>query len=261
MLRNKPGRARRSVAAAVAGVAAVVVVGIPAPWLREHPYPLGAFVVALAAVLAVAWWSGVDRARRIALTAAAVPVPVLVFGKEIWPLPLLLAVAVWWLAGRYLRADRPVWLKSGRLGVEIVLLMLATATVSAVALAVWAQLGDPDAGPYLGGLRDRPAAVALLGILAFSLANSAMEEAVFRGVFQTELNGLVPAAAAIAAQAVGFGLLHMTGFPSGWLGVLLATAYGLLVGLIRFRARGMLAPYLTHVLADLTIGVIAIWLL
>ncbi len=245
----------------MAGAAAVVVAGLPAPWLREHPYPLVAFLVVLVAVLATAWWSGSDRAWRIALTATTVPASVLVLGKGIWPVPLLLAVAVWWFAGRYLRADRPEWPRAGRLGVDVALLMLATAAVSAVALAGWAWLSDPDPGPYLGALRDRPAIVALFGVLAFSLANSVVEEAVFRGVFQTELTGLLPAAAAIGVQAVGFGLLHLTGFPSGWLGVLLATVYGLLLGLIRHRAGGMLAPYLTHVLADLTIGVIAIWML
>ncbi|MCP5113866.1 MAG: CPBP family intramembrane metalloprotease, partial [bacterium] len=43
------------------------------------------------------------------------------------------------------------------------------------------------------------------------------------------------------------------GFPRGGIGVGLATVYGLILGLVWNRSRGMLAPWVAHVLADSTI--------
>ncbi len=54
-------------------------------------------------------------------------------------------------------------------------------------------------------------------------------------------------------QAIPFGLLHLNGTPSGWLGVGMAFVYGLMLGSIKRRSQGMLAPFMTHVFADLTI--------
>jgi hypothetical protein len=41
--------------------------------------------------------------------------------------------------------------------------------------------------------------------------------------------------------------------------VTLATVYGLLLGVIRLKANGLLAPWLAHVVADLTIIALIAW--
>ncbi len=61
-------------------------------------------------------------------------------------------------------------------------------------------------------------------------------------------------------QAVAFGVAHLTGFPSGRAGALMAGGWGLLLGVLRVTSRGMAAPYAAHVAADATIAVLAVLL-
>jgi uncharacterized protein len=60
-------------------------------------------------------------------------------------------------------------------------------------------------------------------------------------VLQTELARLWRVGPAVIVQALAFGVAHWQGFPSGWLGVLMSTGYGLMLGVIRCRAVGILA--------------------
>ena len=61
---------------------------------------------------------------------------------------------------------------------------------------------------------------------------------------------------AVLVQAAAFGLLHLSGFPGGAVGVGLAAVYGVMLGVLRRRAGGLLAPYVAHVAADLTVFVL-----
>ncbi|MFF3735517.1 CPBP family intramembrane glutamic endopeptidase [Streptomyces sp. NPDC002476] len=258
------GPADGSRTAAVAAVIAVVLTGLPivVPWLRSHPLPLVLYVSVLAAVTAVALRTGSPRAARVVLTSDLVLGITLVTGLGTWPAPLGVAALVVLASGLLPRFHQErEWLRPGVFNREVLWLTLATVVVSGAALTVWAWLTDPSGGPYLTSLQQKPLLVGLLGILAFSLINSFCEEAVFRGVFQTELTPLIGALPAVAVQAVSFGLLHITGFPSGAAGALLAGVYGLLLGLVRRRSEGMAAPYVAHVCADMTIGLLVLTVL
>ena len=87
----------------------------------------------------------------------------------------------------------------------------------------------------------------------FSLMNAAVEEAIFRGVLQTALDKVSGPVVTIAVQAIAFGVLHVVGVPHGVVGAVMAGGWGLLLGLMRWRTEGLLAPYLAHVTADDTI--------
>ncbi|MFD9478341.1 MULTISPECIES: CPBP family intramembrane glutamic endopeptidase [Streptomyces] len=259
-----PPAARRSRRNAAVAVTAVVLTGLPVivPWLRDHPAALVSYVLLLAAVTTAALRTGSTAVARIVLTADLVLGITLATGLGTWPAPLGLAVLVVLLSGR-LPAFRPEQgrLRLGVFNQHVFWLTLATVVVSAAALTGWAWLADPSGGTYLTSLQQRPLVLGLLGILAFSLINSFCEEAVFRGVFQTELTPLIGALPAIAVQAFAFGLLHITGFPAGAAGVLLALVYGLFLGVVRERSQGMGAPYVAHVCADMTIGLLVLtWL-
>ncbi len=47
--------------------------------------------------------------------------------------------------------------------------------------------------------------------------------------------------------------MHLHGFPRGWSGVVLASIYGVMMGALCRRARGLLAPWAAHLFADLAI--------
>jgi membrane protease YdiL (CAAX protease family) len=98
-----------------------------------------------------------------------------------------------------------------------------------------------------------------VGVVVFAMLNGALEELVYRGVLLSALDAALGASAlSLALQAIAFGAMHIHGFPSGAAGVGLASIYGLMLGLVRRQARGMLGPWLAHVLADVTIGAILV---
>ena len=66
---------------------------------------------------------------------------------------------------------------------------------------------------------------------------------------------------AIAIQALSFGIAHYGGFPRGALGVAMATSYGLMMGIIRHQSGGLLAPFLSHICADLVIFALVLTLM
>ncbi len=93
----------------------------------------------------------------------------------------------------------------------------------------------------------------MLAGVGFSLLNAAVEEIVFRGVLLSALTDVLGVGVAVILQAVAFGVLHLHGVPSGPVGMVMAGAWGLLLGVMRVRSRGLLAPYVTHIAADATI--------
>ncbi|WP_054693531.1 CPBP family intramembrane glutamic endopeptidase [Geotalea toluenoxydans] len=86
------------------------------------------------------------------------------------------------------------------------------------------------------------------------MVNAAVEEMMYRGAVVGGLvESKVPTCILLPLQAIAFGTIHIGGFPRGWVGVSLATVYGFLLGVIRLRSRGLLAPWAGHVLTDLVI--------
>jgi membrane protease YdiL (CAAX protease family) len=106
-----------------------------------------------------------------------------------------------------------------------------------------------------------PLGLLIAGGLIFSMLNAAVEEGAYRGVILHALDrSLGPGFAALLLQALAFGAIHIRGFPRGWLGVGLASIYGLLMGVIRRRAGGMFAPWIAHVFTDVVIAGIVVFL-
>ena len=224
-------------------------------WLRIEPIAL---IVLWCAFPLIAWWAGVLlsagvalllRARPRALRAALLPGVLCGLGAlppltALWPLPLFLALVVLLLPG--LRTPL-AWgdLRPWRW-------ILGLWALVAVALPAWLLIVRPDLSGIIERLPDAgwPALIAL-GLL-FTGANALAEELAWRHVLWEGLEGS-PRPAIIAAQAASFGLAHIAGFPSGATGVLLAGVYGALLGLLRARSNGILAPFLAHIGADAVI--------
>jgi uncharacterized protein len=101
----------------------------------------------------------------------------------------------------------------------------------------------------------------VLGGLLFSIVNAAVEEGAYRGVIMAALDKSIGSGvASMLLQAAAFGILHINGFPRGWIGVGLASVFGVLMALIRRRSQGMIAPWAAHVCTDIVIVGIVMFL-
>lgn len=151
------------------------------------------------------------------------------------------------------------WFKRGGINRSALYLIVLTGALSVPALLIWARwTNNLGAGPRMAEefLRYPGWIVLCLGVPLFALVNAFAEEAVFRGAMQEALSQVFSREPLILfLQASAFASIHfVSGFPNGYAGYLMALAYGLALGYLRMITHGILAPYLAHVLADLTIG-------
>jgi hypothetical protein len=149
------------------------------------------------------------------------------------------------------------WIKRGTLDTDVWLLIGGCAVIAAVALGAWYSILRPNMTDIVEAyVPPAPVPLLILGGLLFSMFNAAVEEGAYRGVIQNGLETTLGiGTTALCLQAAAFGALHIRGgFPRGWIGVGLATVYGLMMGTIRRRSGGMLAPWIAHVLTDMVIA-------
>jgi CAAX protease family protein len=177
----------------------------------------------------------------------------------VWPLYLLVPCGAAFLFGRLGDKKRHITLvRLGRLGRSEFGAILMIALVSASALVAWVGLLRPDLSRFIALLPHWPIVLLLLLGIGFSIVNAVLEELLWRGLLQTWLLSVVSPAVSIGVQAVSFGTFHFTGFPGGLAGISLATVYGLMLGALAFRCRGLLAPCVAHVAADAAIFAIIV---
>lgn len=153
------------------------------------------------------------------------------------------------------------WFRKGSPDQVTWLLVALTSLVSALSLILWALWTDylGIASSMLSTFRQVPVwFMLLLGIPGFALLNAFAEEVIYRGVLQEALgkrfgNNLP---LVLCAQASAFAAAHfLAGFPNGKVGYLMTFLYALMLGYLRERSKGLLAPYVAHVMADLVIGI------
>jgi hypothetical protein len=153
------------------------------------------------------------------------------------------------------------WLRPGSFGPDIRLFVLIVVVISSGVLLLWYLSVNPDTTVYAANVPAMPLWLLPLACLAFSTVNAAVEEAVYRGVFLQALDSALGTGhASVLVQAGVFGWMHHTeiGFPKGASGAVLAFLYGIILGVLRRRARGMLAPWLAHAGTDAAIFVIVV---
>lgn len=239
------------VAGPVVAVVALVVVAYGVR--RQGGASSGAgSVAALALCLVAAVWvlRGAGAALEgVGVTGAA--------GIALWPVPLVLAVGLYAAVSRW-RALALVtdWFRAGTVNRPGVWLTVAIVPVSALALVIWSWAAAEDGAgqdAYRELLENQGVLVLVLGALGFSVVNAAAEECAYNGVAQRALGLDLRGAVAVVLAAAMFGASHWYGFPNGWWGVFLAGAYGLMLSVLRQVSRGLLLPWVAHVLADLTI--------
>ncbi|TMP95555.1 MAG: CPBP family intramembrane metalloprotease [Verrucomicrobia bacterium] len=184
-------------------------------------------------------------------------------GTRRWPWIFLMPVLLYWALVQSFRPLRltTAWLRVGHPTLPMWIAAATVAVGSAVSLLLWFKLARPDVTWQAGLIPTwSPGRLVLLG-LGFALFNAAVEEMIWRGVVfhALERTGL-PTFQVVLMQAVSFGVVHLHGFPSGSLGILLASAYGAILGVLRWQTRGLLVPFVAHAVTDLSIFEILIYL-
>jgi len=251
-----PPRVSAADAAVVAG--AVALLELFTIWSDgTRAYPNG-FPAALAGVaLAIfAWFRAGPYAVHAALCFGLLEAWYLFGGPALWPLYLLVPLALYAMAVRTTPRLREsvTWPARGQIDGITVALMVLTSVVAGFTLWFWVHFAQPDVSAQLALVPHLPLPLLLLAGLGFAALNALLEEIVWRGVMLEVLDAALGAGAlSIAIQAVSFGIAHLGGFPRGWLGAAMAATYGAMLGLIRRRTRGMLAPFITHIFADVVI--------
>jgi membrane protease YdiL (CAAX protease family) len=166
--------------------------------------------------------------------------PLVIYAMVVAVIPHLRQTTSWLRPGQF---DRVVWW-----------LVSFTIFISSAGLLLWFILWQPNLSRWLTMLPSwNPMLLIPVG-LGFALVNAAIEESVYRGILMQGLDAALGASnIPVILQAISFGLVHLNGVPGGWCGIVMATVYGLMLGLLRRRAQGMLAPFVAHVFADVVI--------
>ncbi len=147
------------------------------------------------------------------------------------------------------------WLRMGKFDAKIWMFILATIVIPCIALAAWVRLFSPNLTRYSDMVPKFPFWLAVLYGIGNSAFNAALEETTWRGVMMEALDSAFgPGVLSVVIQAVSFAVAHYrSGFPNGIVGSAMVLVYGLMLGTIRRKSKGMLGCWLAHVAADSTI--------
>ncbi len=153
------------------------------------------------------------------------------------------------------------WFRAGRLDQIVWFLVALTGLIASLALVLWALWTDyfGVATQMVAPLKDHSRWLLLFGLVpVFALVNAAVEEIVYRGVLQEGLEESWGSTiwVMLVLQASAFAAAHYgAGFPNGKIGYLMVFVYAMMLGWLRRRSGGILAPYVAHVVADAVIGI------
>jgi membrane protease YdiL (CAAX protease family) len=178
-----------------------------------------------------------------------------------WPWYLLLPLLVYAvvvLAWPRMRRTAPR-LALGRLAGWPLATAVLVSVASVVVLVVFQALACPEVADLAAGV---PVAVfgnLLVAGVCFSVANATFEELIFRGIVWEVAAAEWSGGVALGATSALFGLGHLHGYPPGPLGAVLASLFGLALGVLRWWTGGLGLAIAVHVCADATIFGLLSW--
>jgi membrane protease YdiL (CAAX protease family) len=234
-----------------------LVLAVALLWAVSAVLPgwLVVFLLAVALVVTVAAVLRAPPAITAGLGALGFLLPLLAGTNAPWPVPqavvLLALIAL-------LRTPRmhpyATWARRGLWDRHLLKWIIVYSIVPAIALVVWRYTTTDRLERFQALIPHVPWWAVVAGLPMYAAFNAAYEEVLFRGALMEGLDrSLGPGFASIAIQAIVFGMCHYEGFPSGWIGIGLATIYGLMMGHVRRMAQGLLAAWIAHVVADTVI--------
>jgi membrane protease YdiL (CAAX protease family) len=182
-----------------------------------------------------------------------------------WPFSLLIPILCYGIivvTSPGLRSS-VLWIQRGAPDKATIIATIIISVIAGIALVLWLMILKPDLDVQLRKMPDIPLWLFPVAGIVFAVGNAAMEEFAFRGIIMQALYSAVgPGTISLLAQAWLFGAMHyLQGFPNGVWGVGMTIAYGVMLGWLRQRSRGMLAPWVAHVCADMVIFTILAWIM
>ena len=152
------------------------------------------------------------------------------------------------------------WLRSGKFDATSWSLVAGTIVIPIIALMLWVRFLSPDLGRYSNMVPQFPLWMIALYAVANATFNAALEETIWRGVMLEALDSaLGPGIWALLIQAVSFGAAHYrSGFPNGIIGAAMAAIFGIMLGIIRRKSKGILACWLAHAAVDAAIFIMIV---
>jgi membrane protease YdiL (CAAX protease family) len=147
------------------------------------------------------------------------------------------------------------WLRTGKFDATVWTLVVVTIVVPIIALMLWVHFLSPNLGRYGPMVPKFPFWLIALYAVANAAFNAVLEETIWRGVMLEALDSVLgPGVWALLIQAVSFGAAHYrTGFPNGIVGDAMAVVFGIMLGIIRRKSRGILADWIAHTAVDAAI--------
>ncbi len=144
------------------------------------------------------------------------------------------------------------WLKSGTPSKGMVFALALLVPASIGALVLYFAVAQPDL-THQPLMRSGFDGVWLIGIgLGIAALNAAVEEAIYRGVlFDALERSLRAPLIVVLIQAVAFGTFHFNSNEPGLIGIAVTFVLGLVLGALRLRGGGLLAPYVLHFAMDI----------
>lgn len=213
-------------------------------------------ILSLLAVLAIAF-RFIQAIHLLLFSLLWIALPLALPALGFWPQILLLPIIIYASVVAAIPTLRRSlsWLRAGRLTSDIIVLILATIVLSGTALVGWYLLLRPNISSHLSMIPKMPTWLLPLACLGFAMLNAAMEEIIFRGLVMQALDSALGAGnLTVVIQAGLFASFHyVAGFPNGVWGFVMVFVYGFMLGVLRRRSRGILASWIAHVLADITI--------
>jgi len=167
-------------------------------------------------------------------------VPIVIFTLLILTVPSIRKNIGWWKRDTI---DRNSWL-----------IIIGLSLISGLSLFIWGKYVAEDLSKFVDILPDVPLVWILINGIGFALFNSIAEEYLSRGMLCDGLEKIITdRKLIIAIQALVFSIFHYHGFPGGLSGIAMVFAWSVVLGIIRYRTKGLIGVLTAHFFADLSI--------
>jgi membrane protease YdiL (CAAX protease family) len=195
------------------------------------------------------------RAIHGGVFLATLAFPILLPAWRQWPWLWLVPLAAYLTLVALLSPLRRTfsWFRLGRCDLVTSVAAIAIVVLSSCVLVLYDVVFNPDLRSLGAALPVQALGGVLMAGLVFAVLNATLEELVFRGVLLDALEAQWGPLVAVLLTAAVFGLGHLSGYPPGPSGAVLAGLYGVLLGWLRVRTGGLLLPIMAHIVADAAI--------